>query len=93
MIIDLPKVIGHRGVKDLAPENTIPSLYEATRYNIKWIEVDVKIRYYSQASKAIINHENKDLVVNFKNPQLAITKGQSAVFYIEDELLGGGIIK
>ena len=43
MIIDLPKVIGHRGVKDLAPENTIPSLYEATRYNIKWIEVDVKI--------------------------------------------------
>ena len=43
MIIDLPKVIGHRGVKDLAPENTIVSLYEATKYNIKWIEVDVKI--------------------------------------------------
>jgi len=43
MIINLPKIIGHRGVKDLAPENTIFSLEESVRFNLKWVEVDVKI--------------------------------------------------
>ena len=43
MQINLPNIIGHRGVKDLAPENTIPSFEESVRYNLKWIEVDVKI--------------------------------------------------
>ena len=69
MHFNLPKLIGHRGVRDLAPENTLSSLKKALFLGLSFIEVDVKIRYYSQASKAIINHENKDLVVNFKNPQ------------------------
>ena len=43
MRINLPKIIGHRGAKDLAPENTMHSLEEAIKHNIKWIEVDVKI--------------------------------------------------
>ena len=43
MTIILPKIIGHRGVKDLAPENTIPSFEESIRYNLRWIEVDVKV--------------------------------------------------
>ena len=43
MTINLPNIIGHRGVKDLAPENTIPSLEESVRHNLKWIEVDVKV--------------------------------------------------
>ena len=43
MTINLPNIIGHRGVKDLAPENTMPSLEESVRHNLKWIEVDVKI--------------------------------------------------
>lgn len=43
MTINLPNIIGHRGAKDLAPENTIPSFEEALKFNLKWIEVDVKI--------------------------------------------------
>ena len=43
MNINLPKIIGHRGVKDLAPKNTIASLEESMRHNLKWIEVDVKV--------------------------------------------------
>ena len=43
MIINLPKIIGHRGLKDIAPENTIFSLEESIRFNLKWVEVDVKI--------------------------------------------------
>ena len=43
MRINLPNIIGHRGAKDLAPENTIPSLEVSVEHNIKWVEVDVKI--------------------------------------------------
>ena len=43
MTINLPKLIGHRGVKDLAPENTLQSINQAIQLNIKWVEVDVKI--------------------------------------------------
>ena len=43
MGLNLPKVIGHRGLKDIAPENTIESIKYAISKQIKWIEVDVKI--------------------------------------------------
>ena len=43
MTINLPKLIGHRGVRDLVPENTIQSIKKAIELNIKWVEIDVKI--------------------------------------------------
>ena len=43
MIFCPPKIIGHRGAMDLAPENTICSINQAIKYNIKWIEIDIKI--------------------------------------------------
>ena len=43
MNIKLPKFIGHRGVKDLIPENTIQSVNKAIDLNLKWVEVDVKV--------------------------------------------------
>ena len=33
-----------------------------------------------------------DIKIKFKSPQFAVTPGQSAVFYKDDLLLGGGII-
>ena len=43
MTINLPKLIGHRGARGLAPENTLQSVNKAIALNIKWVEIDVKI--------------------------------------------------
>ena len=42
-MLNLPKLIGHRGVKDLSPENTINSIDLAKKLGLNWIEIDVKI--------------------------------------------------
>ena len=52
-----------------------------------------QIRYNGNKSQGIITQEGKDFIVNFKDPQLAITPGQSIVFYSDNILTGGGIIK
>lgn len=58
------------------------------------IIVDCKIRYNSPARKAAIYPEEKNnYKVVFKDKQRAITPGQSAVFYKDEYVLGGGIIK
>ena len=41
--IKLPKLIGHRGLKDLCPENTLESFNKAFDIGLKYIELDVKI--------------------------------------------------
>ncbi len=58
------------------------------------IEVDVKTRYSSKMAKAKINQKSDDTIkVVFDEPQRAITPGQSAVFYIDDIVIGGGKIE
>ena len=41
--LNLPKIIGHRGVKNLFPENTIESISAAFDLGLSWVEIDVKI--------------------------------------------------
>lgn len=56
--------------------------------------VKAKIRYASRPADAIVTPlENGCVQVKFKEPQRAITKGQSVVFYDGNVLVGGGIIK
>ena len=57
-----------------------------------WIDVKVKTRYSSKEANAKIIQEDKIIKVIFEEPQRAITPGQSAVFYLDDIVLGGGKI-
>lgn len=57
-----------------------------------WMDVEVKTRYSSKVAKAKILKEDNNIKVVFDEPQRAITKGQSAVFYVNDIVLGGGKI-
>ncbi len=57
------------------------------------MEVTAKIRYRAKEAEAkIIPIEEDKIKVEFKNPQRAITKGQSVVFYKGDIVVGGGKI-
>ena len=65
----------------------IPNIFENE------LECFVKIRYRAKEAKAKVIKNNEKYIVEFEEPQRAITKGQSAVFYDElGNLLGGGII-
>lgn len=58
------------------------------------LKVEVKIRYNGQGSSAMICPQNQSrIAVVFDEPQRAIAPGQSAVFYLNDVVLGGGIIE
>ena len=57
-----------------------------------WLEVEVKTRYSTKTAKAKIIEEDNNIKIIFDEPQRAITPGQSAVFYIDDIVVGGGKI-
>ena len=54
------------------------------------MDVTVKTRYSSKEAKAKIIQDGSNIKVVFDEPQKAITPGQSAVFYVDDIVLGGG---
>ena len=61
---------------------------------ISLIKVYVRIRYRHKAIEAgLLPIGKQAAIVKFKNPQLSITPGQGAVFYIGDEVIGGGWIE
>ena len=80
--------------KDLYVDN-----FEVTNYNLlaidnidKPMNVNVKTRYKSLEYPATIEMNNDKILVKLKEPIKGVTSGQSAVFYIDDVVIGGGII-
>lgn len=56
------------------------------------MKVSVKTRYSAKPAEAIITKEGENIKVIFDEPQKSPTPGQSAVFYIDDIVVGGGKI-
>jgi len=73
--------------------------------NVNWLRLDllagrnkfrckIKIRYLHKSVPAtVFKVYGSKFKVLFTSPQRAITPGQSAVFYLKDEALGGGVIE
>jgi tRNA-specific 2-thiouridylase len=58
------------------------------------MRVMAKIRYQHKETEAFIGPFSAGRVkVQFKEPQMAITPGQSVVFYKDDRVIGGGVIE
>ena len=56
--------------------------------------VQVKVRYATPAAPATLSWLTpSSLQIQFQEPQRALSPGQSAVFYEEDKVLGGGILQ
>ena len=85
-----------------------PGLYRSAlkieNKDVHWVREDLQIAEgesasylgrirYRQALVAITLHQKKDaLFIEFDLPKKAITPGQFAAWYLEDELIGSGII-
>ena len=61
--------------------------------DINNLNVNAKIRYSAKEAKATITNENGIIKVSFEESQKAVTPGQSLVAYIDDVVVGGGIIE
>ncbi len=68
--------------------------------NLNWINpppmgafsAGVQIRYRHEAARACVLPTSEGAEVEFETPQRAITRGQSAVIYDADRVIGGGTI-
>lgn len=56
------------------------------------LDVLARIRYRQKLEKATVYQVKSGIYVAFENPQSAITEGQFVAWYINDELIGSGVI-
>src|SRR5690606_29727548 len=85
-----------------------PGLYKkalfVTNDELHWIREDLalkldgtmqvmaRIRYRQPLQKAMLYKVDSGLYVEFEHPQSAITEGQFVAWYLDDELVGSGVI-
>lgn len=80
--------------EELLNDQLVIKPYELNKYKKLPSDVDyrIKIRYRSEAVPAKILQADDHLIVKFDTKVSAITPGQSAVIYENEDLVGGGII-
>jgi len=88
--------------------STHPGLFRSALFiandEIHWVREDMRlengaslaiksrIRYRQPLQNAMLYKYKNGLYVHFETPQSAITEGQFTAFYIDDELVGSGVI-
>ncbi|HLF53018.1 tRNA 2-thiouridine(34) synthase MnmA [Flavobacterium sp.] len=65
---------------------------DLTLANGETMDVMARIRYRQPLQKATLHQFENGMYVSFKESQSAITEGQFAAWYFEDELVGSGVI-
>ena len=85
-----------------------PGLFKSTLFieksEVHWIRTDLalavgetmevmaRIRYRQPLQKATLHQFENGMYVAFEEPQSAITEGQFVAWYLDDELVGSGVI-
>lgn len=98
----------HENIVYVGQGDSHPGLYrkalKVAQDEIHWIREDLKlkegqelscevrIRYRQDLEKATLFQTKTDLFIRFENPQRGITSGQFAAWYLNEELLGSGVI-
>ncbi len=56
------------------------------------LKISARIRYRQPLQEAILYRQKEGIYLVFENAQRGITSGQFAAFYLDDELIGSGVI-
>src|SRR3990167_8295733 len=71
MPLKIPTIIGHRGARNYAPENTLESIHTAADMGCKWVELDVKLT--KDMVPIIMHDDDLDRTTNGHGPVAEIT--------------------
>ena len=74
-------IIGHRGAKGLAAENTVASIIKALEHNVDEVEIDVRV---TKDKIPILNHESSLKLPNQKRLKISSTDYAELLAYKAD---------
>lgn len=94
------RIVGDSGDVVVGEEQELLGL-ELRATNVSWLreppadrfEASVQIRYRHKAAPCVVERCESGFVARFAEPQRALTPGQAAVVYVDDEVIGGGFIE